>query len=157
MSKVTDDERREVAVRLRELPTDMYEVKERLELEGVYTEYADQADYFLLHLALFGCLPADFMHPYDFKELHDRLADLIEPSCDRDALLALADAMDEEVDRLGDAAQRALLPGGGPMMGRIAASRREETADGAERDACKWRAAARIVRLACGEEAEDEA
>ena len=75
----TNDERREVAARLRELPIDMYEVEERWEAEGLVTDCHDQTDYFLIHNVLFGCLPAEHMHPCDYEELHRRLADLIEP------------------------------------------------------------------------------
>ncbi len=77
--KPTDEERREVAARLRELPTDMYEVEELWEMKGLDTCCKDQTDYYLIHFALFGCLPADHMHPCDYEELHARLADLIEP------------------------------------------------------------------------------
>lgn len=38
------------------------------------------------------------MHPCDYEELHDRLADLIEPSCDRVALLRLADKVFEDTE-----------------------------------------------------------
>lgn len=75
----TNDERREVAARLRELPTDMYEVEELWEMEGLDTCCKDQTDYYLIHFALFGCFPADHMHPCDYEELHARLAELIEP------------------------------------------------------------------------------
>lgn len=75
----TNEERREVAARLRELPIDMYEVEERWEAEGLVTDCHDQTDYFLIHNVLFGCLPAEHMHPCDYEELHARLADLIEP------------------------------------------------------------------------------
>lgn len=133
---VTDDERREVASRLRLLEPTVFDDGEFYDswevLDAIDVASSDGAWYEAAGVR--------------------RLADLVEPSCDRDALLELAETMDEEADRLGDAAQRALLPGGGPMAGRIAASRREEIADGAVRDACKWRAAARVVRLACGEE-----
>lgn len=80
---VTDDERREVAKRLRELPTDMYEVEELWEMKGLDTCCKDQTDYYLIHFALFGCFPADHMHPCDYEELHARLADLIEPEPER--------------------------------------------------------------------------
>ncbi len=75
----TDDERREVARRLRELPIDMYEVEELWEMKGLDTCCKDQTDYYLIHSALFGCFPADHMHPCDYEELHARLADLIDP------------------------------------------------------------------------------
>lgn len=77
---MTDEERREVAARLRELPTDMYEVEELWEMKGLDTCCKDQTDYYLIHFALFGCFPADHMHPCDYEELHARLADLIEPT-----------------------------------------------------------------------------
>lgn len=77
---MTDEECREVAARLRELPTDMYEVEELWEMKGLDTCCKDQTDYYLIHFALFGCLPADHMHPCDYEELHARLADLIEPT-----------------------------------------------------------------------------
>lgn len=76
---VTNNERREVAKRLRELPTDMYEVEELWETKGLDTCCKDQTDYYLIHFDLFGCFPADHMHPCDYEELHIRLADLIEP------------------------------------------------------------------------------
>lgn len=76
---VTNNERRAVAARLRELPTDMYEVEELWETKGLDTCCKDQTDYYLIHFALFGCFPADYMHPCDYEELHMRLADLIEP------------------------------------------------------------------------------
>ena len=76
----TDGERCEVAVKLRELPIDMYEVAKSWESEGISTGGSDQTDYYLIHFALFGCLPADHMHPCDYEELHARLADLIEPT-----------------------------------------------------------------------------
>ena len=75
----TNDERRKVAKLLRELPIDMYEVEERWEAEGLGTDCHDQTDYFLIHNVLFGCLPAEHMHPCDYEDLHCRLADLIEP------------------------------------------------------------------------------
>ena len=65
---MTDDERREVARMLRELPGD--------------STYPD----------LIGVI-ADRDGWYPAADAADRLADLIEPSCDRDALLALADEM----------------------------------------------------------------
>lgn len=76
---VTNEERHEMARKLRELPTDMYEVEELWEMKGLDTCCKDQTDYYLIHFALFGCFPADHMHPCDYEELHARLADLIEP------------------------------------------------------------------------------
>lgn len=80
---ITNDERHEVARRLRELPTDMYEVEELWEMKGLDTCCKDQTDYYLIHFALFECFPADHMHPCDYEELHNRLADLIEPEPER--------------------------------------------------------------------------
>ena len=75
----TDDERRDMARKLRELPIDMYEVEEKWESEGLNTDCHDQTDYYLIYFVLFGCLPADQMHHCDYEELHTLLADLIEP------------------------------------------------------------------------------
>lgn len=76
----TNDERREVAARLRELPDIPSEMGT---WEGglmfIEPSRADEADYSQIHKVLFGCLPADIMHPCDYEELHARLADLIEP------------------------------------------------------------------------------
>lgn len=80
---VTNNERRAVAARLRELPTDMYEVEELWEMKGLDTCCKDQTDYYLIHFVLFGCFPADYMHPCDYEELHMRLAYLIEPEPER--------------------------------------------------------------------------
>ena len=81
--KPTNEERREVAARLRMLPTDVYEVGKQWRHEGVETECQDQTDYYLIHQALFGCLPAEHMHLCDYKKVHARLADLIEPEPER--------------------------------------------------------------------------
>ena len=76
----TNDERREVAAKLRELPDIPSEMGT---WEGglmfIEPSRADEADYSQIHKVLFGCLPADIMHPCDYEELHARLADLIEP------------------------------------------------------------------------------
>ena len=76
----TNDERREVAARLRELPDIPSEMGT---WEGglmfIEPSRADEADYSQIHKVLFGCLPADLMHPCDYEDLHNRLADLIEP------------------------------------------------------------------------------
>ena len=69
----TDDERREVARMLRELSGD--------------STYPD----------LIGVI-ADHDGWYPASDAADRLADLIEPSCDRDALLALADKLECDGD-----------------------------------------------------------
>ena len=75
---VTDDERREVARRLREyvdLPDDWW---------------ADTYSGFYVEKCAFGDVER-----HRESELFVRLADLIEPSCDRDALLALAEDVTE--------------------------------------------------------------
>ena len=84
---MTNDERREVAARLRELPDIPSEMGT---WEGglmfIEPSRADEADYSRIHKVLFGCLPADLMHPCDYDDLHNRLADLIEPeerTCER--------------------------------------------------------------------------
>lgn len=76
---VTDDERREVARRLRGLNGNISHVRRVYEAEGIYTFCDDQADYYQICYAIAGYLPAEHMHPCDYEELHDRLADLIEP------------------------------------------------------------------------------
>lgn len=76
----TNKERREVAARLRELPcipSELDQWKGR-ELFLEPSRY-DEADYAQIHRILLGCLPAELMHPCDYEDLHDRLADLIEP------------------------------------------------------------------------------
>lgn len=134
MAMPTDDERREAAIRLRELAMIYKDVFGVHILDAIGLEFTDS------HGA------------YCSNDSVRRLADLVEPSYSRDALLELAEAMDKEADDADDAAQRALLPGGGPMGERAALRHRGATADRERRDACKWRTAARIVRLACGEE-----
>lgn len=71
----TDDERREVAARLRELRPNAC-------FDDVYEA-----------LGAYGPSPYE-SRGLSATGLARRLADLIEPSCDRDALLALADEMD---------------------------------------------------------------
>ena len=115
----TDDERREVAERLRGLNGNISHVRRVYEAAGISILCDDQADYYQIHDMVTGYLPAEHMHQCDYKEIHDRLADLIEPSesgqnrdtnrdgvqkeshavprapeCDREALLALTDKMD---------------------------------------------------------------
>ena len=106
---MSDDERREVAERLRELNGNVSHVRRVYEDEGFSILCDDQADYYQICHAVAGYLPAEHMHPCDYEELHARLADLIDPDtttdtaktptdttkCDRDALLALADEMEE--------------------------------------------------------------
>lgn len=80
---ITDEERREVAKRLRGLPTDMYEAIAEWEKNGIFIDknIIYEADYSQIHDAVFGCFPAEYMHPGDYEELHERLADLIDPTC----------------------------------------------------------------------------
>ena len=79
---ISNDERREVAKKLRELPSDVYEVEGQWKTEGISTDCHDQTDYYLIHDVLLECLPAEYMHPGDYEEFHERLADLIDrPTC----------------------------------------------------------------------------
>lgn len=66
------------------------------------------------------------------------LADLIEPSCDRDALLALADGLDKDADNIISAARDARFTGCGPRIGE------------AEHDAYEWRCIANRIRESLG-------
>lgn len=78
---VTDDERREVARKLRDyvdLPDDWWQ-ETRAE--------------FYVEKCVFGDV-----NRHREGELFARLADLMEPSCDRDALLALADEIEQDAD-----------------------------------------------------------
>ena len=75
----TNEERREVSKKIRELTEDVWSLAKEWEEEGIFTNGQDQADYYQIHFAIFGTLPADHMHPCDYDELHKRLADLIEP------------------------------------------------------------------------------
>ena len=84
VARVTDDERREVAARLRELPSDTYAALKEWEEGGLFIDasLSDEADYSQIHNVALGCFPAEHMHPGDYEELHDRLADLIDrPTC----------------------------------------------------------------------------
>ena len=112
MTACTDDERREVARRLRGLNGNVSHVRRVYEDEGSSILCNDQADYYQICHAVAGYIPAEHMHPCDYDELHLRLADLIDPGLtevnggvdgvneangaevDRDALLALADDLD---------------------------------------------------------------
>lgn len=76
----TDDERRRAASRLREVQADV--------IPGTNTEVHPIAGR-IIGVACGYDLP-------DFQGLLGRLADLIEPSCDRDALLAMADELEED-------------------------------------------------------------
>ena len=83
MEAPTSDERREVAERLRELPSDIYPAIKEWAKDGLFVDanLSDEADYSQIHNAVFGCFPAEHMHPGDYEELHERLADLIDPTC----------------------------------------------------------------------------
>lgn len=76
------DDRREVAKRLRKLPSDMGPVIKELEEDGLLIDanLSDEADYSQIYDAVFGVFPAEHMHPGDYEELHERLADLIDPT-----------------------------------------------------------------------------
>ena len=109
---VTDEERHEVAERLRGLNGNVSHVRRVYEAEGLSIFCDDQADYYQICDAVAGYLPAEHMHPCDYEELHARLADLIDPDCeegryegvhtarpvDRGALLALAEEMQGYAD-----------------------------------------------------------
>ena len=77
---ITDDERREVAQKLRGLPIDMYSTIDEWEKDGIFinNSVSDEGDYSQIHNAVFGYFPAEYMHPGDYEELHERLADLID-------------------------------------------------------------------------------
>lgn len=77
---ITDDERREVAQKLRGLPIDMYITIDEWEKDGLFinNSVSDEGDYSQIHDAVFGYFPAEYMHPGDYEELHERLADLID-------------------------------------------------------------------------------
>lgn len=77
---ISDKERREVAERLRALPIDTYAAINEWEKGGLFIDenLSDEADYSQIHGAVLGCFPAEHMHPIDYKELHERLADLID-------------------------------------------------------------------------------
>lgn len=81
---ISDKERREVAERLRALPIDTYAAINEWEKGGLFIDenLSDEADYSQIHGAVLGCFPAEHMHPIDYKELHERLSDLIDrPTC----------------------------------------------------------------------------
>lgn len=80
---ITDNERREVAQKLRGLPIDMYSTIDEWEKDGLFIDssVSDEGDYSQIHDAVFGYFPAEYMHPGDYKKLHERLADLIDPTC----------------------------------------------------------------------------
>lgn len=76
---VTDDERREIAENLR------YDA----DYPGCAIQYMEQF-ISMLRETVFN----DAICDADYSEIFQRLADLIEPSCDRDALLALAEELE---------------------------------------------------------------
>lgn len=81
---ITDEERREIAQKLRGLPIDMYSTIDEWEKDGLFinNSVSDEGDYSQIHDAVFGYFPAEYMHPGDYEELHERLADLIDrPTC----------------------------------------------------------------------------
>ena len=77
---ISDEERREVAERLRALPIDTYAAINEWEKGGLFIDenLNDEADYSQIHNAVFGYFPAEHMHPGDYEELHERIADLID-------------------------------------------------------------------------------
>lgn len=77
-----DDERREVARRLREFSKDRWSL----------TVGGNSAT---IRYAISDIVFGDKKY-HSGVDLLDRLADLIEPSCDRDALMELADEMEQE-------------------------------------------------------------
>ncbi len=75
----TDDERRRVAAALRGLTSNVYGLRKSYESEGCSILCEEQADYYQMCKAVCGYLPPEHMHPCDYEELHDHLADLIDP------------------------------------------------------------------------------
>lgn len=99
------DKRKKIAQEIRELTSRVLELKDTYESVGFHIDYNDQMDYYQIHNIVMGCLPAEHQHPCDYREFHHALADLIEPDdhfadaskkVDRDALLALADELEQE-------------------------------------------------------------
>ena len=87
----TDDERRRVAERLR-----------RMVAVGLPPWVGYTYDAVMGYMPLVGQDSA--YHESSYREYCLRLADLIEPSCDRDALLELADEMDRRQHDVATAA-----------------------------------------------------
>lgn len=83
---VTDDERRDVAAKFRCFDF-LSAMRIGLARGGVSTGTLQ---------VLGAIVGVDMTSPIECAQLFDRLADLIEPSCDRDALLALADELEGE-------------------------------------------------------------
>lgn len=88
--RITDDERREVARNMRD------NVKCKTECELLSINGSSAAIRWLISYVVFG----DKKY-HSGVDLMNRLADLIEPSCDRDALLKLADEMDHTDSEVG--------------------------------------------------------
>ena len=66
------------------MPIDTYAAINEWEKGGLFIDenLSDEADYSQIHNAVFGCFPAEYMHPGDYKKLHERIADLIDrPTC----------------------------------------------------------------------------
>lgn len=134
---VTDKERRRVASELREAG------KSHDEFDG---DMIGRSIYVYLTLIKIACDPRLRMK----KGIFDSLADLIEPDtaapkcseptpkCDLDALLALAEGLDNKAANIIRSAQHARFSGLGPRMGK------------ALHDASEWRCIARLIRKALG-------
>ena len=63
----------------------MYSTIYEWEKDGLFinNSVSDEGDYSQIHDAVFGYFPAEYMHPGDYEELHERLADLIDcPTCE---------------------------------------------------------------------------
>ena len=81
---INNNKRREVAARLCASPINIYAAFKEWGRDGLFVDanIYDEADYGQIHNAVFGCFPAEHMHPGDYEELHERLADLIDrPTC----------------------------------------------------------------------------
>lgn len=79
----TDEEKRSIAQSIRESGESAWDFRKQLSDEGTDVFCDDQADYYLIHKAVTGYIPAEHMHPQDYSEFHNRLADLIEPKPER--------------------------------------------------------------------------
>ncbi|MBM6756731.1 hypothetical protein H6A18_09475 [Collinsella tanakaei] len=159
---ISDNERREIARKLRGIDAERLDRVYGMDGEGGECSDPDMANAGR-NLMLGAIAEAVGLHyaPYyfDAAPLRDRLADLIEPptQCpyyhsdrhrcsayddvvDREALLALADELDENAELIIRAARNARLTGCRPTM--------EE----AKHDAGEWRYTARRIREALGVE-----
>ena len=145
----TDDERREVAERLRGIKTtregcghdlccDLWEAV--YDSDHECDEMCDECE-----IAVLDSL-ADLIEPGESGQNRDKNRDTVQiespavqiaPECDRDALLALASGLEADADRILRAARNARF-GGGPSMGE------------AKHDAYEWRSIARRIREALG-------